>query len=247
MSNKLLKTLIGAVVLSVQWAMPPAASAVGNGIPFIFREGFVPSVGHPVAADSLDFTYHACVNFIDEDTFVEQGYLWISSFQDDDSVVDSQINHYLANGYHLYARYAYSADQWMGAQPTPNGARLNYIVNGGNIGLYSDPLSDTVLSIQNCAVVAMGTADDKFLGFAGAVINGQKSETNDLASGDFELHFANWAFTADGQLLFRDFNDPANTPLVAQILSFNGNVTLLGGPLGQDHKPEGSGNLFWID
>jgi hypothetical protein len=246
MSNKL-KFLIGAVVLSTQWAIPPTASAVGNGIPFVFRELFVPSVAHPVPADSMDFTYHSCANFIDQDSFVEQGYLWISSFQDDAGVVDSQINDYLPNGYHLYARYAYGADQWMGAQPTPNGARLNYIVNGGNIGLYSDPMSDTVLSLQGCAVVAMGTADDKFLGFAGAIIDGQKSETNDLANGDFEIVFANWVFTGDGQLLFRDPNNPNNNPLVAQILSFNGNVTLLGGPLGQDHKPEGSGNLYWID
>lgn len=243
MSNRL-KILIGAVVLSMQWAIPPTASAVGNGVPFIFREGFIPSVAHPVAADSLDFTYHACVNFIDEDSFVERGYLWISSFQDDDSVVDSQINDYLANGYHLYARYNYGADQWMGAQPTPNGVRLNYVVDGANIGLYSDPLSDTVLSIQECGVVAMGTADDQFLGFAGAIFGGQKSETNDLANGDFEIVFANWVFTGAGQLLFRDVN---NNPLVAPTLSFNGNVTLLGGPLGMDHRPEGSGNLYWID
>jgi hypothetical protein len=243
MSNKL-KFLIGAVVLSVQWAIPPTASAVGNGVPFFFREGFVPSVAHPVAADSLDFTYHSCVNFIDADTFVEKGYFWISSFQDDDSVVDSQINDYVANGYHLYGRYSYGADQWMGAQPTPNGARLNYIVNGGNIGLYSDPLSDTVLSIQECGVVAMNTADDQFLGFAGAIQDGQKSETNDLANGDFEVVFVGWAFTNAGQQLFRDVN---NNPLVVPTLVFNGNVTLLGGPLGNDHKPEGSGNLYWID
>jgi hypothetical protein len=244
MSNTVLKTLIGAAVLSVQWAIPSTASAVGNGVPFVFREGFIPAMANPVPADSLDFTYHACVNFIDADSFVERGYFWISSFQDAAGVVDSQINYIAANGYHLYGRYNYGADQWQGSQNTPNGTRLNYVANEGAIRLYSDPLSDTILTIQNCQVVAMNTADDVLLGLSNAILDGQKSETDDIAGGDFEIQYIGWVFTNAGQALFRDGN---NNPLAAPQLVFNGNVTLLGGPLGMDHKPEGSGNLFWID
>ena len=84
------------------------AAAVGNGVPFIFREGPVPAFANPVAANSQDLTYHSCVNFVDEDSFQERGYFWVSSFQDAVGVVDSQINDFQPNGYHIYARYGFA-------------------------------------------------------------------------------------------------------------------------------------------
>ena len=239
------RVLIAASIAAVHLAMPLPASAVGNGVPFVFREGFVPAIAHPVAADSQDLTYHSCVTFVDEDSFAERGYFWVSSFQDAVGVVDSQINDFMANGYHIYARYGFEADQWGGPQPTPSGVRLNYVATGARIQLYLEPLSDTVLGIdQQCQVVAAGTADDRLLGGANVLLDGEKSETNGLANGDFELVFANWLFTADGQLLYRDV---FGNPLFAPQFVFNANITLLGGPLGDNHRPEGSGNIFWRD
>jgi hypothetical protein len=242
MSHKTLLALVGLALISIQ---APTASAVGNGVNFVFREGFVPgTMPNPVSANSLDFTYLSCVDFTAMGQFTETGYLWISSFQDVGSVVDSHINYAGAMGYHLYARYHFEADQ-CSAQMTCNGlARRNYGIEQATIALYSDPNQDTVLSIQDCAVVVAGDADDQFLGFANAIQAGQKSETNDLANGDFEIDFANWVFTADGQDLFRDGN---GNPLAVPTLVFNANVTLLTGPLANDHKPEGSGNLYWRD
>jgi hypothetical protein len=243
MSRKKLMALAGLALISI---LPSTASAVGNGVPFVFREGFVPAQPNPVPADSLDFTYHSCVNFTAMGSFTEKGYLWISSFQDVAGVVDSQINHFLPNGYHLYARYHSQGDQCSAQMTCPGAAsRRNYRIEQAGISLYSDPMSNTVLSIVDCEVVVAGDADDVFLGFANGIQAGsQKSETNDLANGDFEIRFFDWAFTAAGQDLFRDGN---NNPLVVQDLVFNANVTLLTGPLAADHRAEGSGNLYWID
>jgi len=203
------------------------------------------AIVHPVFADSMDFTYHSCVDFTDMDSFTESGYLWISSFQDAVGVVDSQINYIAANGYHLYAKYTYDADECADSnQPTCNAlTRRNYRVEQARLALFIDPMQDTVLGLQQCGVVVANDADDVFLGFADAIVAGQKSETNDLANGDFEVVFSNWAFSALGGALFRDLN---GNPLVAPTLKFNGNVTILGGPLNNDHKPEGSGNLYWV-
>lgn len=224
----------------------PTASAVGNGVSFVFQEGLVPAMAHPVAANSLDLTYHSCVDFTAAGQFTETGYLWISSFQDVGGVVDSQINDFLPNGYHLYARYHFSADQCSAQMTCPGGmSRRNYGIEQAAISLYSDPFSDTVLTIVDCQVVVAGAADDVFLGFANGIqALSQKSETNDLANGDFEIRFFDWAFTAAGQELFRDGN---GNPLAVQNLVFNANVTILNGPLAGDHRPEGSGNLYWID
>ncbi len=246
MSKNRIRALVGCALVSVQWLVPPSASAVGGGIPFVFREGAVAgAMQHPVNADSMDFTYHACLHFTDADSFRESGYFWISSFQDVAGVVDSQINDFLANGYRIYGRYSYDADQVGMAQPMPfGGTRLNYVVSQARLALYLDYDQNTVLSIQNCEP-AGNTDGDVFLGFCNAIITGEKSETNDPANGDFDIVFANWLFTAAGEALFRD---PAgNNPLAANQLVFNGNVTLLGGALGMDHEPEGSGNLYWID
>lgn len=244
MSHKLLKMLGCCALIASQWMIPSTASAVGGGVPFVVREGVVPgAMFHALPADSMDFTYHACVDFADAD-FTESGYLWISSFQDVDSVVDSQINDFMANGYHLYARFRIHADECSGQVTCNFLDRKNYRVDEAALSLYLDPLSDTVLGIQNCGVVGANTADDIFLGTANAIQSGQMSETDDQANGDFDIVFANWFFTAAGQALFWDGN---GNPLAVQVLVFNGNVTTLGGPLGDNHRPEGSGNLYWRD
>jgi hypothetical protein len=239
------RPLLAVVGLALCALQAPTASAVGNGLGFVFRELFVPADQHPVSANSLDFTYHSCVDFVAAGHFVETGYLWISSFQDVDSVVDSQINYYQANGYHLYAKYSFSGDQCSSQMTCPNGQnRRNYGIEQATFELYVDPLSDTVIS-NDCAFQVSGNVDDRLLGTANAILpTSMKSETNDVANGDFEIEFFNWAFTADGQQLFRDGN---GNPLFATHLVFNANVTGLNGPLTNDHKPEGSGNLFWRD
>lgn len=246
MSNKRLHAVVGCALAALQWLNPALASAVGGGAPFLFREDQVLGADpHAVRADSLDFTYHGCATFVDPDTFRENGYLWISSFQDVDSVVDSQINYFDTPGYHMYAKYRYRADQWGGPQPTPSGTRLNYLVTQGRFDLYLDPLQDTVITLlPNCQVVVTGNDDDEWLGFCNAMGPSEKSETDGLANGDFQIQWVNWVFTAYGQTLFRD---GAGNPLNANGFVFNGNLTTLGGPLGMDHRPEGSGNLFWRD
>ncbi len=92
MSKNRIRALVGCALVSVQWLVPPSASAVGGGIPFVFREGAVAgAMQHPVNADSMDFTYHACLHFTDADSFRESGYFWISSFQDVAGVVDAVV------------------------------------------------------------------------------------------------------------------------------------------------------------
>jgi hypothetical protein len=245
MSHKILRTLLGGVVAATAM-VPSHALAVGGGTGFVFREFFVPADPHPVAADSLDLTYHSCVDVTGMNQLTERGYFWVSSFQDADSVVDSQINYYLANGYHVYAKYRFDADQCSANQMTCNGlTRRNFTIEDGDLELYVDPLSNTGLAIANCGVVVNGNADDRLLGSATAVVNGQKTETSDLANGDFEIVFGDWTFTVDGQELFWDGN---GNPLAAQIFVFNANVTrLVVGALNNDHRNEGSGNVFWRD
>jgi hypothetical protein len=243
MSQKRLRIIIGCALASIQWLNPPLASAVGGGIPFVFREGLVNgAAAHPVPADSMDFTYHGCAHFIDADTFRERGYFWISSFQDVDSVVDSQINYFDVPGYRIYAKYSYRADQWGMAQPTPSGSRLNYLIGQASLALYLDPMQNTTLSLQGCNPMVAGEDDDVFLGSCNVIGPSEKSETDGLANGDFEIEFTNWAFSAAGGALF---TDAAGNPLNVSGLIFNGNLTVLGGALGLDHNPEGSGNLYW--
>ena len=222
-------------------------SAVGSGLPFFVGEGQIAGADpHVVAANSVDFTYHSCVHFTQQCRFRESGYFWVSSYQDTNSEVDSQINYIQPNGYRIYGIYRYQAQQVGGAQATPSGVRLNYVAVMGpmaqSIELFVDVQQDTVLDPLSCpggAVVA-GIADDIPIGSANALAVGEKSETSGLASGDFEIVFGNWAFTAFGQMLF--FNANFN------YLVFNANITdLNGGALGVDHLAEGSGNLFWLN
>ncbi|MGI9335203.1 MAG: hypothetical protein ACR2RL_18820, partial [Gammaproteobacteria bacterium] len=249
----------------------PQASAVGYGLEFDVNESAVPSTRvHPAfEADSLDFTYHACVdieipvagNFYR--TMDETGYFWISSYQDEGTVLDSQINYYddpvtvpIAvafpfaddNGYRIYAKYHYFAGQPVAPQPTLTGVRLSYLVspNEAYIELYVDPDSDTVLGLDDqCALTIENSDDDALLGSSTNVAQGEKYETDGLANGDFKLVFSEWTFQSlpwagENPLL----NPVGGAPF--DFLVFNGNVTELGGPLANDHNPEGSGNLFWL-
>ena len=245
MSLKKLTVFIGSALVAIQGLVPPSAYAVGPGVNFGFRETPIPGTQmHALFANSLDFTYHDCLDFTDPDSFDERGYLWISSFQDVAGVVDSQINHFLPNGYHLYAIYRYQADECDSqATCTANKTRRNYTINTAGIQIFADPLQDTVLALNGCAVAVANNADDLPIGAAAQIEEGQKTETNDLINGDFEIVFSNWAFSAFGQALFRDLN---GNPLVAPTLVVNGNVTQLLGPLNNDHRPEGSGNLYWL-
>jgi hypothetical protein len=231
-------------------AASSVVSAVGSGLPFVVNEAAIDGADAKfVAANSMDFTYHSCVDFTPNLRFQESGYFWVSSFQDLDSVVDSQINYNNgANGYHIYGLYTYQAQQAGAAQPTPSGgSRRNYLAATGPMGqpairLFLDQQQDTVLNLMNCqGGVAAGGADDIPIGFSFALAAGEKSETNSLANGDLELVFGpGWVFTAFGHMLFGNAN--------FQFFDFNANITdLNGGALNVDHFAEGSGNLFWAN
>ena len=237
-------TLVAGIAIACVTASS-VVSAVGTGLQFFVGEGQIAGTDpHVVVANSMDFTYHSCVNFTQQFRFRESGYFWVSSFQDTDSEVDSQINYIQPNGYRIYGIYRYQAQQVGGAQATPSGVRLNYVAAMGpmaqSIELFLDVQQDTVLDPLICpggAVVA-GLADDIPLGSGTTLAVGEKSETSGLASGDFEIVFGNWVFSAFGQMLF--FNANFN------YLVFNGNITnLIAGALNGDHRTEGSGNLFW--
>ncbi len=240
-------TLLTAGLCSVSLLFSTQVTAVGAGLNFNVEEKGVPGAfAHGFSANSLDFTYHSCVEIggQNNDKMREKGYVWISSYQDIDSVVDSQLNHYLQNGYHMYVIYDYDAKQVGAAQNTPTGQRLNYVIrpaNNASFTLYLDPESDTDITINDiCEINVTNRSDDYRLGRATTIAQGEKSETNGLAMGDFKLVFSDWRF-----------NTVALNPILPiagyeyQYLVFNGNVTRLRGPLGKDHKPEGSGNMLW--
>ncbi|NOZ52804.1 MAG: hypothetical protein GXP08_06610 [Gammaproteobacteria bacterium] len=239
-----------------QIVLPSDAAAVGNGVQFGVDESTVPALVNSFASDSMDLTYHACVKFSPNDPgrMEEHGYFWISSYQQPGSVIDSQVNHFLGNGYHIYGVYSYQAQQVGISQPTPTGKRLNYVVNPGTatITLYLDPDQDTTIKgYPDCgaAISITGTADDREIGSSIAVAQGEKSETNGLANGDFKLVFSDWVWAINSTGPCSGEVNPCpirpNTSHMYNFLVFNGNVTLLRGALGEDHSPEGSGNLFW--
>ena len=244
MKRQILTYVVGIAIACVTVS---SVSAVGSGLPFLVGETQIAGTDpHVLVANSMDFTYHSCVDFTQQFRFRESGYFWVSSFQDADSEVDSQINYIEPNGYRIYGIYRYQAQQVGGAQATPSGVRLNYVAVMGpmaqSIELFLDVQQDTVLDPLSCpggAVVA-GSADDIPLGSGTALAVGEKSETSGLASGDLEIVFGNWVFSAFGQMLF--FNANFN------YLVFNANITdLNGGALNVDHLAEGSGNLFWLN
>ena len=246
MTRQILKLVAGIAIACVTAS---SVSAVGSGLPFLVSETQIAGADpHVVVANSMDFTYHACVNFTQQFQFRESGYVWVSSYQDADSEVDSQINYSgpTGNGYRIYGIYRYQAQQVGGAQPTPSGIRLNYVAAAGpmaqSIQLFLDVQQDTDFNPLNCpgGTGATGTADDIPLGSGNALAAGEKSETSGLASGDLEVVFGNWNFSAFGQMLFVNAN--------FNFLVFNANITnLIAGALNGDHRTEGSGNLFWLN
>lgn len=245
--NRVTHIALGSCLAWGQLIASPEAAAVGGGLKFEADEAKVDgALVHSLKADSLDLTYHACTDIggPNNQRLRERGYFWLSSYQDADSVVDSQINYFDANGYHIYGLYQFQAGQVGGVQPTISGSRLNYLVGAQNaqIVLYLDPEQDTTLTLQDCQVTVANDSDDSVLGFSVTVAQGEKSETDGLANGDFKIVFGNWVWQAAGADLFVPLDDSEFNFLV-----FNGNITGLGGALGADHSPEGSGNLFWLD
>ena len=248
MTHKPLKHL--AAIAIVCATASSVTFAVGNGLPFVVNEDVVPgAIARTLNSNSLDFTYHSCVNFIQPPgqppVFRESGYFWVSSYQNPTSVVDSQINYFDVNGYRIYAKYSYGAQFFNFHNPSPSGLRLNYVApqQPAVIELYLDWLSNTVLDLQQCAPVAIsGDNDDILIGSSATLNMGEKSETANLAAnGDFELRFGNWTFTNFGTGMF-----PFPQPADSYRLVVNANITrLINGALNTDHKAEGSGNLFW--
>src|SRR5262245_376846 len=244
MNRQILPYVAGIAIACVTVS---SVAAVGSGLPFLVSETQIAGAdAHLVVADSMDFTYHSCVDFTQQFRFRESGYFWVSSFQDADSEVDSQINYIKPNGYRIYGVYRYQAQQVGGAQATPSGVRLNYVAAMGpmaqSIELFVDVQQDTVLNPLSCpgGAILAGSADDILIGSSTALAVGEKSETSGVASGDLEIAFDNWAFTAFGQMLFFNAN--------FKYLVFNANITdLNGGALNADHFTEGSGNLFWMN
>ena len=249
MTPKTLKHLAATAIVCV--AATSVTFAVGNGLPFTVDEDGVPgAIPRTFNSNSLDYTYHSCVDFIQQagqpPQFVESGYFWVSSYQNPASVVDSQINYFDVNGYRIYAKYRYQAQFFNAHQPSPSGQRRNYVApqQPAVVELFLDWQSNTVLGLQQCAPVAIsGANDDILLGSSANLTMGEKSETNNVAAnGDFELRFANWTFTNFGEVMFH-FAQPA----VFHRLVLNANITrLITGTLTTDHRAEGSGNLFWL-
>ena len=249
MTHKPLKHL--AAIALVCATASSVASAVGNGLPFVVNEDVVPgAIARTLNSNSLDFTYHSCVEFAEPapeqpPRFRESGYFWVSSYQNLTSVVDSQINYFDPNGYRIYAKYSYAAEFVNFHNPSPSGLRLNYLAppQPAVIELYLDWQSNTVLGLQQCApVVVSGDNEDILLGSSATLNMGEKSETSNVAAnGDFELRFGNWTFTNFGQSMF-----PFPQPADVYRLVVNANITrLIAGGLNTDHRAEGSGNLFW--
>ena len=246
------KTLKHLAAIAIVCATASAVtSAVGNGLPFVVDEDAVPgAIARTHNSNSVDLTYHSCVNFIQPPgqplQFRESGYFWVSSYQNLTSVVDSQINYFDVNGYRIYAKYSYEAQLFNSHTPSPSGQRLNYLATNVEpvIELYADFNSNTVIQLVGCAaVVDPATDNDDILIGSSATLNyGEKSETSNVAAnGDFELRFGNWAFTNFGESLFQ-FPQPA----AFYRLVLNANITrLIGGTLTTGHRAEGSGNLFW--
>jgi hypothetical protein len=115
------------------------------------------------------------------------------------------------------------------------GERRDYEVQSGSVSLFTDPFEDTTLSINNCQLMRQGDDDDWRIGSSSNLAVGEKSEKEDIANGDFELRFLGWMW---------DMPEPI-IPFPSFQFIINANVTELNGPLDDNHKPEGSGNLFW--
>jgi hypothetical protein len=245
--NKYTNLILACSLSAISFFISSQAFAVGDGLEFEVDEAQIEGAEvNTVKANSVDLTYHACTQEPINQQIKELGYFWISSYQDENSVVDSQINYFDTNGYHIYGGYTYKSVRVGPAQPSVSGTRLNYQVINQDAGilLYLDPLQDTQLTIQNCQIVIQNNEDDLILGFSNTVIQGEKSETDGLANGDFKVVFSDWDWVDFGEELLLGVNGLSLDDF--KFLVFNGNITDLGGPLTDNHNPEGSGNIFWL-
>src|SRR5688572_32594908 len=99
------KIRLGGALLAAAIAAP-SVFAVGAGVPYAFTETPIPgAAANVVFPDSEDDTYHACLTYVGANDINEVGYAWISSYQAPGTVLPSQINHFLANGYQKYVRF----------------------------------------------------------------------------------------------------------------------------------------------
>ncbi len=244
--KSLLAALAAIPISQCLWVAP--SYAVGSGEDFMVTE-----YQSTLVADSMDFTYHACTQIDAANGLLDEwGYFWISSYQtsaqgNNGDVVDSQLNYsspglFDNNGYNIYGKYQYQAQRVLAAQPTVTGIRLSYdVAEPATLSLHVDPNRDTQLFLnQNCQQVIVGAADDYQIIDAVGVEQGEKYEENGLSNGHFKL-----VFYAQNTLVNHDGPVQLDLPNTARHLVFNGNLTELGGPLNNRHRPEGSGNLFW--
>jgi hypothetical protein len=221
-----------------------AAFAVGTGTTFGVNENAVPgSFPHPFQANSNDLSYHACSDVIPpaagvQQRMAESGFFWLSSYQDANSVVDSQINDFQPNGYHIYGVYRFTSEL-VAKGSSPLGNRRGYEMKDASLTLFLDPNKDTVIGAGGgCIIGFTNTADDVRIGEATHLSEGEKSEKDGLANGDFQMVLDDWTW----------FNPAPYVPFAPfSTITLNANVTSLGGPLDNDHNPEGSGNIFWKD
>lgn len=237
--NQIQVSVLSLVALAT---MTSNALAVGNGTTFGVNEGIVGNSNpHIFQANSVDLSYHACTDVIPPSAVApqqiqERGYFWLSSYQDDNGVLDSQINYYDTNGYHIYGVYEFNADE-VGVAAGPLGNRRGYEMKNARLTLYLDPNKDTNIQLQNCVFNYNSTVDDVRIGYGNSLQVGEKSENDGLPNGDFQFVLDDW--TWDVSFPFVPFAPMSK-------ISLNANLTLLGGNnVDQDHKPEGSGNIYW--
>lgn len=219
-----------------------SALAVGNGVRFGVNEGTVPgSNNHVFQADSVDLSYHACTTITPSAAGVaqqiyEKGYFWLSSYQDDTGVLDSQLNDYQANGYHIYGVYRFDGDE-VAQGVSSLGNRRGYELKNASLILYLDPNKDTDIVNVSCGLIFNNSGDDRVIGSGNSLQVGEKSEKDGLANGDFQFVLDDWVWS-------NSFPIVPFSPMSR--VTINANLTLLGGAsVDQDHEPEGSGNIYW--
>ncbi len=245
---KKIKSLLIVFCLSVTTLLlPQHAYSVGPGVVIGIEEIDIPgSHINSVIANSFDFTYKSCSKFqLYSRGFREKGFIWVSSFQFLNDVVKSQLNYYLDSGYRIYGLYQYAAQRKGPPQKTPTGTRLNYVVNKLNpsFTLYIDVAANTRLNMSGqCLLSRTNFSDDIKLGTSTTILQGEKTETDGFANGDFKIMFDNWIFFPDK----RQENSIIDSHTTAyRYLTFSGNTTYLRSGITTDHFAEGSGILYW--
>jgi len=239
---KQFKSNLTALLVSVMALTSHSALAVGTGVDFGVDENSVPGSNmNMFHADSVDLSYNACSKVIppiaaNPQQLEEKGYFWLSSYQDNLTVHDSQINYYDVNGYHIYGIYEFTSDL-VTSGTSVLGNRRGYQLTSARLALYLDPNQDTTITFAGCQYVIANTADDRRIGFGSNLSSGEKSEKDGLANGDFQFFLDDW--TWDNMSPFVAF-----TPMSR--VSFSANLTVFGGNnVDLSHTPNGSGNIFW--